>query len=78
MNNKLSTSKVDERGRITIPKEIRKSTGIDSGDLLCMIEETEDRIILRKLTLDDLIEEAEQEYKEGKTIPLDEVKEELL
>jgi len=69
----LETAKVDDRGRITIPESVRQSTEIETGDTLCVLETSGDRLVIRKLTLDDLVEEAEREYEAGETIPHEEV-----
>ena len=68
MSKKL-TVKVDSRGRITIPKEARKTAQIENGDTLFMnlkpgkiefIRAVEDPVVV-------LREYSEQEYENGRT-----------
>ncbi len=47
MNKKIRTVKVNERGQIVIPEEIRKDLGIKESSVLVMIEENNE-IILKK------------------------------
>ncbi|MGV9171951.1 MAG: AbrB/MazE/SpoVT family DNA-binding domain-containing protein [Promethearchaeia archaeon] len=66
-------SKLDDKGRITIPSEIRKLFNIKSGEKL-LFQIQEDKIILRKSTsMEDFInksEEFSQKLKETSKEPI--------
>ena len=64
------TVKVDPKGRLSIPAELRKLLGIEPGDTLFV--ETEDngqvlRFAKAKNPFDGLARHAEQEYHAGRT-----------
>lgn len=68
MNDKLVV-KVDSKGRITIPKEVRKAEDIEPGDVLFM-NLSPGKIELTRVIEDPLVElaaYAEKEYKKGDT-----------
>ena len=52
MGNIMGTSEMDERGRVTIPKEIREKAGIKSGDKLQLKAERDKVTIVKAITLD--------------------------
>jgi len=62
----LSATKMSTKGQIVIPKRLREELGPKPGDPLAMAVNG-DRLILRKITLDDLLQESSQKYDEGKT-----------
>lgn len=58
---------MSSKGQVVIPKRLRKELGLDAGDSLVVVLQG-DRLILRKLTLEDILEESERNYKEGKVL----------
>lgn len=60
-----------------IPKRLREALGLKPGDPLLVALQGE-KIILRKLTLDDIIEESKENYRQGKTLSHKETFEGLL
>jgi len=62
----LSATKMSTKGQIVIPKQIREALGLKAGDPIVMAMDG-DRLILRKITLEDLLRESEQNYRERKT-----------
>jgi len=63
----LETTRMSSKGQIVIPKRLREKLGLNAGDSLVVILQG-DRLILRKLTLEDILEESERNYKEGKVL----------
>ncbi len=74
------TVKVDPKGRLSIPAELRKLLGIEPGDTLFV--ETEDngqvlRFAKAENPFDGIARYAEQEYRAGRTRSLREFADEL-
>ena len=63
----ISTTKMSTKGQIVIPKRLREKLGLQPGDPLAMAVDGE-RLVLRKITLDDLLQESTQNYRAGKTL----------
>ncbi len=63
----LSTAKMSTKGQIVIPKPLREELGLKPGDPLAVGVDG-DRLILRKITLADLLEESKRNYKTGTTL----------
>jgi len=63
----LEMTRMSSKGQVVIPKQLREKLGLNPGDSL-VVALQEDRLILRKLTLDDIIEKSERNYKEGKVL----------
>ena len=68
----VAATKLSSRGQVVIPKRIRDALALQEGDALAVVVQG-DRIILRKLTLNDLLEESERNYREGKTLSHEDV-----
>lgn len=73
----LSATKMSTKGQIVIPKQIREALGLKAGDPIVMAMDG-DRLILRKITLEDLLRESEQNYRERKTFSHEETFEGLI
>jgi AbrB family looped-hinge helix DNA binding protein len=65
------------KGQIVIPKRLREELGLQPGDPLAMAVDGE-RLILRKITLDDLLQESTKNYSEGKTLSHEETFKDLV
>jgi AbrB family looped-hinge helix DNA binding protein len=63
----LSSAKLSTKGQIVIPKKVRDELGLEPGDPLA-IGVSGDRIVLRKITLIDLLQDSERNRREGKTL----------
>ncbi|MFQ6090012.1 MAG: AbrB/MazE/SpoVT family DNA-binding domain-containing protein [Candidatus Bipolaricaulia bacterium] len=63
----LETTRMSSKGQVVIPKRLRKALGLNAGDSLVVVLQG-DRLILRKLTLEDILEESDRNYKEGKVL----------
>ncbi|MCK8825405.1 AbrB/MazE/SpoVT family DNA-binding domain-containing protein [Fuchsiella alkaliacetigena] len=62
-------TKVDDKGRITIPKEVREFSGIEKGEVLFINAEL-GQVKLTRAIEDPVVklkEYAEKEYEEGRT-----------
>ncbi len=57
------TTKMDKRGRITIPKKLRNAHDLDKESEFIIEDIDDDTFILRKIDLTDLIEEVKKEIK---------------
>lgn len=65
--SELATIKVSSKGQIVIPKSVRRKMGLKAGDTL-VLARYGNALILKKLTLDSLLEESERNFLEGKTL----------
>jgi len=63
--------------QIVIPKRLREELRLQPGDPLAMAVDGE-RLILRKITLDDILQESTKNYSEGKTLSHEETFEDLV
>jgi len=67
--------RIDDKGRITLPKSIRKALGIKAGDTLFFKYDPQSnrlQIAPAVSPFDALAEEAVKEYKEGRTRTVEE------
>lgn len=71
-----TTATLSSKGQITIPKELREKLDLKQGDKLVLLEE-EGNIILRKVSLAELRQQALTHYKSGNTLSHEEVFEDL-
>ena len=65
------------KGQIVIPKRLREKLGLQPGDPLAMAVDGK-RLILRKITLEDLLQESAKNYSEGKTLSHEETFKDLV
>lgn len=65
----VEVTRISSRGQLVIPKKIRKKLTWSQGDHL-VVEVKDDQVILRKLSMDDILSEAEKDWEEGKTVLL--------
>jgi len=63
----VKTTRMTSRGQVVIPQKIRDALGLEEGDEMIVAHERE-RIVMRKLHLGDILEDAEEARKSGKTI----------
>jgi len=73
----IAATKMSTKGQIVIPKRLREELGLQPGDPVAMAVDGE-RLVLRKITLDDLLQESTQNYSEGKTLSHEETFEDLV
>ncbi len=71
-------ARIDDRGRISLPKGIRKQMDIEAGDIVFMVWKGGQLEIRKAMNpFDVLAEKAIQEYEEGKTKKIDDLAAEL-
>jgi len=75
--SELATVRVSSKGQIVIPQAIREAIGLERGDTL-LIARRGDLLILKKLTLEDIIAETDRQYEAGETLPLEEAFKDLV
>lgn len=63
----IKTTRISTKGQVVIPEDIRKSLELESSDEMIVVLKG-NRIIMRKLTLEDVLDEAELDKENGKTI----------
>jgi AbrB family looped-hinge helix DNA binding protein len=73
----LAAGKLSTKGQIVIPKKVRDELGLLPGDPLA-IGVSGDRIVLRKITLRDLLQESERNRQKGKTLSHEETFRDLI
>ena len=68
----IDKTRLSSKGQVVIPKRIREAMQLEAGDDLVVLRKG-DQIIIRPLTLENLIEEAREAYREGRTKTTEEV-----
>lgn len=71
-----TTTTLTSKGQVTIPKELREKLNLKQGDKLILVEE-DGNIILRKVSLKEVREQALENYESGDTLTHEEVLEDL-
>ena len=65
--SRLTTIRVSSKGQIVIPRAIRNELNLQAGDTLVLACQGS-ALVLKKLTLDSLLEESERNFLEGQTL----------
>ena len=73
----MPITKIDKRGRITIPKEIRRDLNLKEDDELLIFKLSNNILMLRKANLEQLINEALEEFKKIKDEDVRKIEEEV-
>lgn len=73
----ITATKLSSKGQVVIPKEIRKQLGLREGDTL-IIASHGDILILKKLSLHQIIAETDEQYRKGQTLSIEEAFEGLV
>ena len=58
-----TVTKMDESGRVVIPKEIRRKMGLEGNTALLVADATEEILVLKKLDVEKLAKMLRQELK---------------
>ena len=74
MGNDMPLAKVDDRGRLQLPSYLRHRMKLEEGDEFVAEEIGEDTIILKKINLRALLEDA---IEKAKSIDLDQLEREI-
>lgn len=66
--------KVDRKGRLTLPRELREALGLTPGTV-CFLRRQDNLLCIARVTdpFDGLAWEAEEEFRRGRTRPLEDV-----
>ncbi len=73
----MPITKIDKRGRITIPKEIRRDLNLKEDDELLIFKLSNNILMLRKANLQQLINETLEEFKKIKDEDIKKIEEEV-
>jgi AbrB family transcriptional regulator (stage V sporulation protein T) len=74
MGNNMPLAKIDDRGRVQLPSNLRHRMKLEEGDEFVAEELGEDTIILKKINLRVLLEDA---IEKAKSIDLDQLEKEI-
>ena len=74
MGNNMPLAKVDDRGRVQLPSNLRHRMKLEEGDEFVAEALGEDTIILKKINLRVLLED---EIEKAKSIDLDQLEREI-
>ena len=59
----MPLTKVDERGRILLPKEIRKQMNLKPGEEIFAVNAGRDTILLKKVNIKEMVEDIIEKIK---------------
>ncbi|MBN2025723.1 MAG: AbrB/MazE/SpoVT family DNA-binding domain-containing protein [Actinobacteria bacterium] len=69
MARRIELTMMSSRGQVVIPKRIRTQLGFEEGDRMT-VEARENEVVLRKISLEDIVREADEDWKKGKSVRL--------
>lgn len=69
MARRIELTMMSSRGQVVIPKSIRAQMGFEEGDRMT-VEARENEVVLRKISLEDIVREADEDWKKGKSVRL--------
>ncbi|MEW6555432.1 MAG: AbrB/MazE/SpoVT family DNA-binding domain-containing protein [Actinomycetota bacterium] len=69
MARQIELTMMSSKGQVVIPKRIRTQLGFEEGDRMT-VEARENEIVLRKIYLEDIVREAEQDWEDKKSVRL--------
>jgi AbrB family looped-hinge helix DNA binding protein len=69
MARQIELTKMSSKGQVVIPKSIRAELGFEEGDRMT-VEAREGEIVLRKITLEAIVREAEDDWRNKKSVRL--------
>lgn len=69
MTSQLKLTRVSTKGQVVIPKSARAKLNWQAGDHLT-VEVRGNAVVLRKISLDAILREAEEEWQRGHTVTL--------
>lgn len=72
-----ASTRLSSRGQIVIPKHLRDELSLKEGDNLVMISKG-DILLIKKLTVEDIMRETDRQYEAGETLDLEEAFQELV
>lgn len=69
MDITVETTRLSSKGQLVIPKKFRDALNLESGEYLT-VELKKNQLVLRKLSLNEIIQEAEEDWEKGDTAKL--------
>lgn len=69
MARQIELTRMSSKGQVVIPKRIRTQLGFEEGDRMT-VEARNGEIVLRKLSLEDIVREAEEDWGSKKSVRL--------
>ncbi len=69
MASSVEMTKISSKGQVVIPKSIRDRLGLREGDRIA-VEENQGRVILHKISIESILKEAEEDYRNNRTVRL--------
>lgn len=66
MDITVETTKLSSKGQLVIPKKFRDALNLEGGEYLT-VELKGNQLVLRKLSLNEIIHEAEEDWAKGNT-----------
>lgn len=71
--NSVNTSRLSTKGQVVIPASIREELNLEESDELIVVSDG-DRIVMRKLHMGDILDEAHEAREDGETVSHEEMK----
>lgn len=69
MARRIEMTMMSSKGQVVIPKRIRNQLGFTEGDRM-IVEMRDGEVILRKISLEDILRDAEEDWKNKKSVRL--------
>lgn len=69
MARQIELTRMSSKGQVVIPKKIRARLGFEEGDRMT-VEVRGGEIVLRKLSLEDIVQEAEEDWRKKRSVRL--------
>ncbi len=66
MARQIELTKMSSKGQVVIPKNIRTELGLEEGDRMT-VEARDGEVVLRKITLEAIVREAEEDWRNKKS-----------
>lgn len=73
----MAITKIDKRGRITIPKEIREDLNLKEDDELLIFKLGDNIIVLKKIDFQRLINDALREFEKIEEKDIERIRDEI-
>jgi AbrB family looped-hinge helix DNA binding protein len=73
----VAAGRLSSKGQIVIPKRLRDKLSLKEDDDLIIVAQG-DLLLIKKLTLEDIIKETDRQYRAGEILNLDEAFKDIL
>ena len=65
----VDITRISSKGQVVIPKKVREKLNWDTGEHV-IIEYDDSAVLMRKMNLEEILKEAEDDYSKGKAVRL--------